>query len=119
MNATVAHDDVCGPQTRAELRSHGEQPDSGGPAGGVLTGGGAATADEPLHQTVELLQSVQGPNQLDTSRGRNIRGQTRKQTLVLGTCLGINLVFNQSIQFCVHTLLRFSVLPTIKILSSL
>lgn len=62
MNAAVAHDDVRGPQTRAELRSHSEQPDSRGPAGGVLTGGGAAAADEPLHQTVELLQSVQGPN---------------------------------------------------------
>lgn len=65
VNAAVAHHDVRGPQTGAELRRHREQPDSRGAAGGVLTGGGAAAADKTLHQAVELLQRVEGPHQLD------------------------------------------------------
>lgn len=55
MNAAVAHDNVCGTETSAELRGHGEQAHSRSPAGGVLAGSGAATADKTLHQTVQLL----------------------------------------------------------------
>lgn len=58
MNPAVAHDNVWGPQTRAELRGHREQAYSWGPAGRVLTGSGATAGNETLHQTVELLQSI-------------------------------------------------------------
>lgn len=47
--AAVAHHDVRGPQTGAELRRHREQADSRSAAGGVLTGSGAATADKTPH----------------------------------------------------------------------
>lgn len=70
MNAAVAHDNVRGSQARAELRGHSEQPDSRSSAGGVLTGSGAATADKTLHQTVKLLQSIQGTHQLGRNRMR-------------------------------------------------
>lgn len=73
MNATVAHHDVRGPQTGAELGRHREQPDSRSAAGGVLTGSGAAAADEALHQTVELLQRVEGTHQLGRGRSANSR----------------------------------------------
>ena len=73
VNAAVAHDDVRGSETGAELGGHGEQPHSGGPAGGVLTGGGAATADKTLHQAVELLQSIEGTHQLGGDRGTEVR----------------------------------------------
>lgn len=68
MNAAVAHHDVRGPQTGAELRCHREQPDSRSAAGGVLTGSGAATADKTLHEAVELLQGVEGTHQLGRAR---------------------------------------------------
>lgn len=68
MNATVAHHDVRGPQTGTELRRHREQPNARSAAGGVLTGSGAATADKTLHQTVELLQRVEGTHQLGRER---------------------------------------------------
>lgn len=68
VNAAVAHHDVRGPQTGAELRRHREQPDAGSAAGGVLTGSGAATADETLHQAVELLQGVERAHQLGRAR---------------------------------------------------
>lgn len=78
MNAAVAHDDVRGSQTRAELRGHSEQPHSWSPAGCVLTGGSAATTDKTLHQTVELLQSVQGTHQLGRHRRRGfVQNPTR------------------------------------------
>lgn len=64
MNAAVAHDDVRGAQAGAQLRGHREQAHPGGPAGRVLAGGGAAAADEALHQAVELVQGVQGTHQL-------------------------------------------------------
>lgn len=69
MNAAVAHDNVCGAQTSAELRGHSEQAHSRSPAGGVLTGSSAAATDKTLHQTVQLVQSVKGTHQL----GRNTR----------------------------------------------
>lgn len=49
VNSAVTHHNVCGTQTSAELRGHREQAHSRSPAGGVLTGGGAATADKTLH----------------------------------------------------------------------
>lgn len=73
MNAAVAHDNVRGAQTGAELGGHGEQPDSRSPAGCVLTGGGAAATDEALHQTVELLQSIEGAHQLRERHRKRIR----------------------------------------------
>lgn len=69
MNTAVAHDNVCGAQTSAELRGHSEQAHSRSPAGGVLTGSSAAATDKTLHQTVQLVQSVKGTHQL----GRNTR----------------------------------------------
>ncbi len=72
MNAAVAHDNVCGSQARAELRGHSEQPHSRSPAGGVLTGSGAATADKTLHQTVQLLQSIEWTHQLCRNRPREV-----------------------------------------------
>ena len=46
MYATVAHDDVAGPQPTAKLRGHREQPDSGGAASCVHTGSRALGSDE-------------------------------------------------------------------------
>lgn len=76
MNAAVAHDNVCGAQTGAELRGNREQPHSRGPAGGVLTGSSTTTTDKALHQTVQLLQSVKGTHQL----GRNTRREVSAGT---------------------------------------
>lgn len=77
MNATVAHDNVCGAETGAELRGHSEQSHSRGPAGGVLTGSGAAATDKALHQTVQLLEGVQGTHHLGRDARRGISAGSR------------------------------------------
>lgn len=46
MHAAVAHDDVAGPQPTAQLRGHGQQPDSGGAASRVRTGSRALGPDK-------------------------------------------------------------------------
>lgn len=71
MDAAVAHDNMCGSQTSAELGGHGEQADSRSSAGRILTGGSAAAADETLHQAVQLLHSIKGTHQLG---GNKVRG---------------------------------------------
>lgn len=87
MNAAVAHDDVCGPQTRAELRGHSEQTHSRSPTGSVLTGSSAATTDKTLHQTVELLQSIKGTHQLGRKRENRLVHQTMFKKKTLLNCL--------------------------------
>lgn len=82
MNAAVAHNDVCGSQARAELGGHSEQPDSGSPAGCVLTGGSAATTDKTLHQTVELLQSIEGTHQLVRHSGRGAKSGSKRNNVI-------------------------------------
>lgn len=86
VNTAVAHDDVCGSQTWAELRGHGEQPHSRSPAGGVLTGSSAPTTDEALHQTVQLLQSIKGAHQLGRHSGRWVSGVQRGRN-ALPSCM--------------------------------
>lgn len=77
VNATVAHDNVCGAETGAELRGHSEQSHSRSPAGGVLTGSGAAATDKTLHQTVQLLEGVQGTHHLGRDARRGISAGSR------------------------------------------
>lgn len=78
MNATVAHDDVCGAQAGTQFRGHWKKAHPRCPASRVLAGGSAAAADEALHQAVELVQGVQRTHQLKT--GKKICSSPRKNS---------------------------------------
>ena len=69
LHARVAHGDLAGPQAVAELGGDGDE------AGAQAPGGTRLGVDEGLHEAAELVQGVDGANQLRGAHAQVVRGR--------------------------------------------